>query len=171
MKTLLLPRPSEMEREAFVARFGKLYEHSPWVAEAAWDAGLDRNHDTIEGLADRLAEVMLAAPEDRQMALIRAHPDLAGKLAVDELTAESRAEQDSAGLDRCTPEEFQRFRTLNEAYRARFGFPFVLAVRGLDRGEILAAFELRAENDPAIEFLTALEEINKIARLRLEALA
>ncbi|MDX1604766.1 MAG: 2-oxo-4-hydroxy-4-carboxy-5-ureidoimidazoline decarboxylase [Candidatus Competibacterales bacterium] len=171
MKTLILPRPSEMDREAFVDRFGPLYEHSPWVAEAAFDAGLSVNHDTIEGLSERLAEVMLAAPEDRQKALIRAHPDLAGKVKLDELTADSREEQGSAGLDRCTREEYARFQELNETYKDRFGFPFVIAVRGLDRHKILEAFELRVENDPVIEFMNALHEINKIARLRLEAQA
>ena len=160
-----------MSRDAFVEQFGSLYENSPWVSERAFDAGLGRNQDTIEGLADHLAKAMLTAPEDQQRALIRAHPDLAGKLGMDELTADSRYEQGSAGLDRCTAEEFRRFQELNDSYRKRFGFPFVIAVRGLDRHKILEAFELRVENDPAIEFMNALHEINRIARLRLEAMA
>ena len=103
---------------------------------------------------------------------LRAHPELAGKLAVaGGLTVESTAEQAGAGLDRCSPEEFARFTELNDQYGAKFGHPFIIAVRGLDRAAILAAFETRVNNDPSTEFATALAEVHKIARLRLELLA
>lgn len=111
-----------------------------------------------------------AAPE-RQLELIRAHPDLAGKAQLaGELTASSTEEQASAGLDQCSPEEYERFQALNGAYRDKFGFPFVLAVRGRSRAEILEAFEARLGNDYDVEFETALAEIHQIARLRLEAM-
>ena len=106
------------------------------------------------------------------MALLRAHPDLAGKLAVEgELTAESTSEQAGAGLERCSPEEFEEFQRLNDAYTARFGFPFILAVKGYDRAGILAAFRRRVGHDRATELREALDQVHRIARLRLRALA
>jgi OHCU decarboxylase len=111
------------------------------------------------------------ASSDRQLALIRAHPDLAGKAAVaGELTDDSETEQSRAGLDRCSPEEYARFQALNDEYRRKFGFPFVMAVRNSSRGDILAAFESRLGNDYDEEFENALIEIHKIARMRLVAL-
>jgi 2-oxo-4-hydroxy-4-carboxy-5-ureidoimidazoline decarboxylase len=111
---------------------------------------------------------MRAAPRERQLALIRAHPDLAGRLArAGALTAESTVEQRGAGLDRCSDEEFARFTALNDTYKARFGFPFIMAVKGRTRAEILAAFERRVANGPEAEFGTALDEIDRIALLRL----
>jgi 2-oxo-4-hydroxy-4-carboxy-5-ureidoimidazoline decarboxylase len=168
---LLSPLPRALDREAFLARFGGVYEHSPWIAAARFDAGLDARHDTAEGLSEALAAIVEAAPEAARLALLRAHPDLAGRLAVaGALTASSAAEQAGAGLDRCTPEQFARFTALNAAYTARFGFPFIIAVRGLDRARILAAFETRAANDPATEFATALAQVHRIALLRLRQL-
>lgn len=162
-------RPSEMDRDAFVGRFGPVFEHSPWIVEQAWEAGL--RPDTAEGLHAALVAVLRDAPRERQEALLDAHPDLAGKLAVrGELTADSTAEQASAGLDRCTPEEFARFTALNEAYKARFGFPFILAVKGRTRAEILEAFERRIDNAPEEEFATALAQVERIALLRLKEL-
>ena len=165
------PRPSAMAREAFVARFGAIYEHSPWIAEAVWGAsGPGGECDTVAGLAEAMAAALAAAPRDAKLALVRAHPDLAGKAAVaGELTADSASEQAGAGLDRCSPQEFARFQELNAAYKARFGFPFIIAVRGLGRAEILAAFERRLGNGAEEEFATALEEINRIASMRLAA--
>ena len=163
--------PSRMNKETFVERFGGVFEHSPWIAEAAWEAGLGPVHDTASGLHAAMRAVLRAAPAARQLDLIRAHPDLAGRLAVrGELTAASTSEQASAGLDRCTPEEYARFTVLNDAYRARFGFPFIMAVKGRSRGEILAAFERRVGNDPDEEFRTTLAEIERIALLRLRDL-
>lgn len=161
-------RPSALTREAFVARFGGVYEHSPWVAEAVWDAGTVP--DEPGTLAEAMAAVVEAAGEGPQLALLRAHPDLAGRLAVvGGLTAESASEQAGAGLDRCTPEEFAEFQRLNAAYTARFGFPFIIAVRGLDRAAILAAFRRRLGNDRASEFREALNQVHRIARLRVLA--
>jgi OHCU decarboxylase len=115
-----------------------------------------------------MVAVVLAAPHPQKLALIRAHPDLAGRLAVEgSLTEASTSEQTSAGLDHCTPEEFARFQVLNDAYKARFGFPFVMAVRGRSRAEILDSFARRLKNDRETEFDEALAQIAEIARLRL----
>ncbi len=163
--------PSSLSRRAFVARFGNVFEHSPWIAEATFDRGLGAELDSAEGLHRAMCEVLRSAPRERRLALIRAHPDLAGRLARrGELTEASRREQASAGLDGCTDEERARFNRLNEAYRSKFGFPFVMAVKGRNRQEILEALERRLGNEPEVEFETALAEIEKIALLRLREL-
>jgi len=157
-----------MQRDEFVARYGGIYEHSPWVAESAFDAGLPAAPGS---LAARLAAIVDAASRERKLELIRAHPDLAGRAAVaGELSAASTEEQKRARLDLCTPAEFRRFQELNTRYRQKFGFPFVLAVRNRSRLDILAAFEERLDNDPETEFDAAIREIHEIARLRLEAM-
>jgi 2-oxo-4-hydroxy-4-carboxy-5-ureidoimidazoline decarboxylase len=135
-----------------------LFEHSLWVEGRA----ASRSH------ADLMAVVYAATPEE-QLALIRAHPELAGKAAVDgTLTEASAAEQASAGLDRLTQEEFDRFHALNAAYAEKFGFPFIICVRLIDKAGILAAMERRLANDRDTEIATALGEIGEIVRLRLE---
>lgn len=165
------PVPTSLPREQFVATFGRVYEHSPWIAESLFDRGLTAAHETLDGLALAMREIVEAGGAERQLALLRAHPDLAGKLAVaGELTAESRGEQAGAGLDQCSPAEFARFQELNGRYMQRFGFPFILAVKGKKRAEILAAFEARVGNDPAVEFRTALDQVHRIAHLRLQDL-
>lgn len=158
-----------MSDSDFVTMFGAIYEHSPWVAErAAAHVGRSADYDQI---AQLLADCVDNASRDRQLALIRAHPDLAGRAAVaGELTDASAEEQASAGLDRCTPVQFERLQALNERYRQRFEFPFVMAVRDRSVEEILAAMEQRLGNDYETEFETALVEIHRIARLRLEAM-
>jgi len=161
-------QPSRMERDVFVARFGGVFENSPWIAEAVWDEGLGPECDYAIGLHAAMVRQLEAADDAAKLALLNAHPDLAGRLAVaGELTADSRSEQTSAGLDRCTLEELARFQELNAAYRAKFDFPFIMAVKGRDRAEILAMFEHRLEHDRAEEFTTALAEVEKIALLRL----
>src|SRR5262245_42552745 len=160
-----------MARDAFLAHFGGVYEHSPWVAEGALAAGLGPAHDSAEGLQAAMVRVVKTAGRDRQLALLRAHPDLAGRLAVaGGLTTSSTAEQARPALDRCTAVEFERFQALNTAYREKLGFPFIMAVRGRSRTEILAAFEHRVANDAETEFATALDEVHKIALLRLREL-
>ncbi|QTF92080.1 2-oxo-4-hydroxy-4-carboxy-5-ureidoimidazoline decarboxylase, partial [Halomonas sp. BM-2019] len=159
----LTPRPSQLDKAAFVAGYGEIYEHSPWVAERAWERGLTPDHDRPEALAALMGEVLESATPERQLAVIRAHPDLAGKAALaGTLTDDSTLEQAGAGLDQCSPEELARFERLNDAYKAKFGFPFVMAVKGSDRFAILDAFEVRLENDPAEERRTAVEQINRI---------
>ena len=163
--------PSSMTRQEFVARFGGVFEHSPWISEVAYERGLGPSEDSPEGLHRALCAAMRAAPRERKLALINAHPDLAGRLAVaDELTGASATEQASAGLDRCTAEEFESFRVLNARYKRRFGIPFIMAVKSSNRGEILGALESRLENHADAEFQTALEQIERIALLRLHDL-
>ncbi|MDZ7851184.1 MAG: 2-oxo-4-hydroxy-4-carboxy-5-ureidoimidazoline decarboxylase [Halomonas sp.] len=167
---ILTPRPSQLDQQSFVAHYGDIYEHSPWVAEIAWQRGLSPAEDTPLGLAEVMGAVLREASPKRQLEVIRAHPDLAGKAAVaGKLTDDSTREQAGAGLDQCTPEELARFEHLNADYKAKFGFPFVMAVKGSDRHAILAAFEERLPNDPAEERRTAIEQINRIARFRLDA--
>ena len=158
-----------MTQSEFVARYGGIYEHSAWVAEeVASDAiGIDN----VEQLATTMADCVDNASTERQLALIRAHPDLAGKAQLaGELTQDSTTEQSKAGLDQCSADDYAQFQTLNDQYHEKFGFPFVMAVRASTRAEILSAFAARLDNDPALEFETALEEIHKIARLRLQAM-
>jgi 2-oxo-4-hydroxy-4-carboxy-5-ureidoimidazoline decarboxylase len=172
MPKTLDPRPSTLSEAQLLARFGSVYEHSPWIVATAFSEGLSTIDDAPDAFALKLAAIVDHAGRDRQLALLRAHPELAGRLAVrGELTAESKVEQASARLDQCTPEEFRRFTELNRTYNERFGFPFIVAVRGLTRQTILAAFELRVGNSPEVEFNAALGEVHKIARLRLEAMA
>lgn len=161
-----------MSQESFLNSFGSVYEHSAWIAEAVYAGGLSPAEDTPEGMAAAMGRALAEAGEDRKLALIRAHPDLAGRAAIaGDLTEASRVEQAGAGLDCCTAQEYRRFQELNRAYKEKFGFPFIIAVAGKTRAEILAAFEARVENDRDTEFAAALGEINEIARLRLSALA
>jgi OHCU decarboxylase len=160
------------ERAAFVAQFGGIVEHTPWVAERAFDTGLPEDADTVEGLARALACALRAGTEGELRCVIDAHPDLAGRLAAAKmLTAESTAEQSSAGLDALTEEEKARFTALNDAYKARFGFVFIMAVRGRTKDDILEAFERRLANDAGTEFEEAIRQIERIVQLRLAALA
>ncbi len=161
-------RPSRLERGDFVQTFGSIFEHSPWIAERAYDFELGPAHDSAGGLHNALARAFRSASEAERLGVLNAHPDLAGKLAAAKrLTAESTAEQASAGLDALTDAERARFSELNAAYVDRFGFPFIIAVRGLGKSDILAAFETRLGNDRDTEFTTACRQVERIARLRL----
>ncbi len=161
-------KESLCDRGTFTAAYGGVYEHSPWVAETAWNQRTGASIDTLESLRTMMRDVVEQGSEAQQMTLICAHPDLAGKAAVaGNLTKESRSEQSGAGLDQCTPDEFDEFQTLNAAYKTKFGFPFIIAVKGHDRHSILAAFRARLNHDREREFRTALDEIHKIAGFRL----
>jgi OHCU decarboxylase len=153
------------DRDAFVGALGHLFEHSPWVAEETFGR---RPFASLEALHGALCATMRGAPAERQLALVRAHPDLAGRLAkAGELTAASTGEQAAAGLDRLTPAEAAEIQRLNDAYKGRFGFPFVICARLNAKDTILAAMRSRFESSPEAELSTALGEIAKIARLRL----
>ena len=154
-------------REAFVARLGGIYEHSPWVAERAFAA---RPFATLDALHAAMQRAVAEASADEQLALLRAHPELAGRLAAARLTEHSRREQAGAGLDRITAEERQRMQQLNERYREKFGFPFIVAVKGLDGAGILERMEARLSHTREAEIAAALDEVGRIARFRLEAL-
>jgi 2-oxo-4-hydroxy-4-carboxy-5-ureidoimidazoline decarboxylase len=161
----LVQRLNRQDEAGFVREVGALYEHSPWVAVLAFRHRpfADRN-----ALCDRMQQVVRDAPRAQQLALIRAHPDLAGRLArAGALAAHSTGEQSGLGLDRLSDAEYERFDRLNNAYRARFGMPFVIAVRAQTRQSVLAAFEARLQHDPETEIATAIEEIGRIAAFRL----
>ena len=162
-------RPSAMDRKSFVARFGGVFEHSPWIAERAWTQELGPAHDSATGLHSALARVFRTASPEERLGVLRAHPDLAGKLAAARrLTAESTAEQAGAGLDALTDDERATFERLNTDYTARHGFPFIIAVRDNTRASILAAFRTRIGNDSETEFATACAQVERIAELRLK---
>ncbi len=167
--TMTAPLPANvnaLDREAFVARFGGVFEHSPWVAERAWAA---RPFEDLAGLHAAMAHAMRAGGNDEKMVLLRAHPELAGREAKEgRLTAASTGEQKSAGLDRLALDEMRRLADLNAAYRAKFGFPFIIAVRARTKDEILAEFARRLAGTPAEEFEIALGEVETIARIRLD---
>lgn len=168
---LISPKPSSLTHEEFVDRFGGIYECSVWVAEKAFLTGLRPEHDTPDGLADLFKEVVEKANINDQLTLLRAHPELIGKLSLgDTLSAYSKSEQASAGLYQCTAEEFSAFQSLNAAYQMTFGFPFIIAVRGKGPAEILQEFQRRSLNSRKEEIRAALDEVHKIGRSRLAQL-
>jgi 2-oxo-4-hydroxy-4-carboxy-5-ureidoimidazoline decarboxylase len=153
-----------LEPEAFVRALESIFEGSPWVPESVAD---QRPFSSRGELHEAMSHAMRAAPRERQLELIRAHPELARRAR---MTPDSVREQAGAGLDRLTLEEFMVFQELNAAYRERFGFPFILAVKGRDKTQIREALEARVSNAPDVEFETSLAEIEQIAGFRLEAL-
>ncbi len=161
-------RPSEMSKQDFVSAFGGIFEHSPWIAEGAHDLELGPMHDSAAGVHSALTRIFRSASEDQRLAVLNAHPDLAGRLAAaGRLTEESTGEQASAGLDMLTDEERATFTTLNAAYTAKHGFPFIIAVKDNTKASILAAFHRRIGNDRATEFAEACRQVERIAELRL----
>ena len=165
---MTLDELNRADRAAFVAALGAIYEHSPWVAEAA---AARRPFATAAELQQAMAGAVAEAPHERRLALVAGHPDLGGRLArAGELEPASAEEQAGLGLDRLSDEEFERFDALNRAYREKFGFPFVIAARRHTRASVLAAFEARLQNDSASELAEALAQVDEIARLRLQAL-
>jgi urate oxidase len=162
--------PSQLDKADFVARYGSIFEHSPWIAERTWEGEMAPANDTAIGLHFALRNQFRMATSEERLAVLRAHPDLAGKLAAARrLTAESTAEQASAGLDALTDAERARFTALNAAYVEKFGFPFIIAVRDNTKASILAAFEKRIDNSAEAEFDTACRQVERIALLRLQA--
>lgn len=164
-----MARPSHMDRDEFISHYGSIFEHSPWIAERAYDDELGDAHNTAIGLHNALSRKFRAASEEERLGVLTAHPDLAGKLAAAKrLTAESTSEQASAGLDALTAEEHADFTELNEAYTEKHGFPFIIAVKGLNKDKILSEFKLRVENNRDTEFKTACKQVERIAMLRLK---
>ena len=163
--------PSRMERDVFVQHFGGVFEHSEWIAHRAFDTELGPAHDTAQGLHNAMARQFRIASEEQRLKVLKAHPDLAGKLAeAKRLTPESQSEQAGAGLDALTDEERSLFGRLNSEYVEKFGFPFIIAVKGLNKQDILQSFRTRIGNDRETEFKTACEQVERIARLRLDDL-
>ena len=158
-------------RDDFLARFGGIFEHSQWVAEQAYDASGVAEPLTASKVHGAMVSAFRAASYEAKLAVLRAHPDLAGKLAISGgLTEDSKKEQAGAGLDRLTPEEHARFTTVNTSYTTKFGFPFIIAVKGLNKDDILSAFETRINNTKDQEFETACAQVERIALLRLTAI-
>ena len=153
---------SALDRDGFVAAIGWVFEHSPWVAERAWAR---RPFATIEALHEAMMREVTGATRAEQLALVRAHPDLGTRARMSESSA---SEQSGAGLDRLSPAAFERLQRLNTAYREKFGFPFLFAVRGSTADQILAALEARLPSAPDVEFAEALRHVSRIARFRLE---
>jgi 2-oxo-4-hydroxy-4-carboxy-5-ureidoimidazoline decarboxylase len=165
---MTLAELNALDAGGFTAALGAIFEHSPWVAERTHAAG---PFASVDALHRALVDTVHRASHDEQLALLRAHPELAGKAAIaGDMTAASVDEQSSAGLGMCTPEEFARITELNRRYNERFGFPFILAVRGLDRHRIIEAFARRVERTHDEEFAEALAQVGRITRLRLDAL-
>ncbi|MBI1171575.1 allantoinase PuuE [bacterium] len=166
-----IERPSAMSRERFVARFGGVFEHSPWIADRAFDLELGPAHDSAVGLHNALARIFRSASPEERLGVLKAHPDLAGKLAAARrLTPESTAEQASAALDALTDAERETFQSLNARYVEKHGFPFIIAVRDNTKASILHAFHTRLNNDTATELATAAAQVERIAELRLKDL-
>ena len=165
--TLALSELNKMSAAAFGAAVGDTFEHAPWVAEAA---ATKRPFATVTALHDAMMGAVRAAPRPQQLAFLNGHPDLAGKAArAGAITDDSRSEQASVGLDTLSDEEFDRFHRLNDAYKAKFGFPFMICVRRHTRDSILTRFERRLANAAAGEFAAALQEVFYITRLRIAA--
>ena len=158
-------------RDEFISRFGGVFEHSPFIAERAFDDGFVGETLDVDRVHTALVAIFRAASPEERLGVLRAHPDLAGRLAIaGELTEDSKKEQAGAGLDRLSPEEHQRFTELNRAYVEKFGFPFIIAVKGLGKDDILSAFETRIGNGQDEEFATATAQVEKIALLRLTSM-
>lgn len=165
------PAPTEMDKAQFLSVFGGVFEHSPWIAERCFDAHHTAMPETATALHAAMTKHFRAGSPDEKMGVLRAHPDLAGKLAqAKRLTAESTAEQASAGLDALTDDERHLFERLNTDYVAKFEFPFIIAVRGLNKVDILNAFQSRINNTAQEEFDTACAQVERIALLRIKDL-
>ncbi len=160
-----------MDKARFVSLYGSIFEHSPWIAERAYDLELGPAHDSAAGVHNALCRAFRTASEDERLGVLTAHPDLAGKLAAaGELTAESTSEQAGAGLDYLTDEERETFTKLNTTYVDKHGFPFIIAVRDHDKASILANFHTRIDNDRDTEFAEACRQVERIAQFRLRDL-
>jgi 2-oxo-4-hydroxy-4-carboxy-5-ureidoimidazoline decarboxylase len=167
-KKISLHEVNALAHADFVNIFGGVFEHSPWIAETAF---AKRPFADFQSLHRALCDTVKNSGEEKQLSLIRAHPDLVGKLALArQLTKESTGEQSSAGLDRLTAEEVALFQKNNADYKSRFGFPFIICARLNKKEAILRGFEVRLKNSRAQEILAALAEIFKIAELRLRDL-
>lgn len=165
---MTLDQLNALDRAAFTAQLGGIFEHSPWVAERAWP---QRPFASLDALHAAMSAVVAQASSAEQLTLIRAHPELAGKAALrGELTDDSRREQHGAGLDQCSAEEYARLHQLNSDYSTKFGFPFIIAVRGHDRSSIIAQMAARLGNTRAAELAEALRQIERIAQIRLQAM-
>lgn len=162
MCELTLDEANQLDEDAFVDRFGGVYETSPWVAERSWSA---QPFASVADLQETFEDTVEEASEERKRELLQAHPDLGEQT---EMTEASEQEQASAGLDQLTPEQYEAFQRLNDRYQAKFGFPFIMSVNDESPETIRSAMAERVEHSLAEEFRTALDEVHEIARLRLD---
>jgi len=157
-----------MHKAAFRNKFATVFEHSAWVADAVYDTGIDKLLEDADSLSERFASVFMASSPERQLTTLRAHPELACALSdPDQLTPDSALEQAGAGLDQCSEAELAEFRRLNDSYSEKFGYPFIIAVKGRDRHQVLGLFRMRLKNDAVMEYQTALYQVCQIARFRI----
>jgi OHCU decarboxylase len=161
---------SEMSVSEFIETFGHVFEGSPWIAENAWYRGLGARNDTAAGVHEALCNEIRRASHEQKLELLRAHPELGVAMSGRELSESSRGEQLRSGLDACTAEEYAEFQRLNARYREKFGFPFILAIKGFHRRQILEIFRQRIEHSPEEEFQAALAQVMKIGLFRLQEL-
>jgi 2-oxo-4-hydroxy-4-carboxy-5-ureidoimidazoline decarboxylase len=162
--------PGELDREEFLETFGHIFEHSPWIAENVWNDGLDLRHDTAAGMHEVMCNEIRRADPEQKLELLKAHPDLVCAMNQESTTSTSRGEQRRSGLDQCSPEEYAEFQRLNKAYREKFGFPFILAIKGFQRRQILEIFRKRLQHSQEEEFQAALAQVMKIGLFRLQEL-
>jgi len=160
--------PGEMDRAEFLETFGHVFEHSPWIAENVWDDGLDTRHDTAAGMHEVMCNELRRADNEQKLELLLTHPELACSMSGPGMTNTTRGEHRLSGLDQCSEEEFAEFQRLNNAYREKFGFPFILAIKGYQRRQILEIFRTRLQHSVEEEFQTALTQVMKIAMFRLQ---
>ena len=162
MKTI--DKINKLSRSEFVEIFANIFEKTKWIAEKLYN---QKPFDDFKDLCSKMLEIFETAGKETQLKILGAHPDLAGKVTINLLTSNSRSEQSNAGLDQCSEEEFNEFKNLNKSYRQKYGFPFIIAVKGKNKIEILSEFRKRILNSVDEEFNEAIIQVGKIANLRL----
>ena len=162
--------PSEMSQTEFMDTFADVFEHSPWIAENVFDTGLETRHDSAGGLHEAMCNQIRRASVEDKLELLRQHPELAGSTAPEDLTHSSHGEQKRSGLDRCSEAELAEFKQLNAAYREKFGFPFIMAIKGYQPKQIIDVFRQRLQHTPDEELQTALTQVMRIGLFRLQAI-
>ena len=160
--------PGDMDRAEFLETFSDVFEHAPWIAQNVWDDGLDARHDTAAGMHEVMCNEIRRADDEQKLELLRAHPELACAKSSQGLSNTTRGEHRLSGLDQCNEEEVAQFQSLNKAYREKFEFPFILAIKGYHKRQILDIFRTRLQHSPEEEFQAALAQVMKIGLFRLE---
>ena len=162
----MINKINKLSKSEFIKVFANIFENASWIAEKLYD---QKPFSGFKELSSKMIDIFETSPKERKLEILNAHPDLGDKTKISSLTPDSKKEQNSAGLDQCTEDEFNEFKKLNDAYK-KFGFPFILAVKGKNRNEILNNFRKRVASKPEIEFNEAIKQVKKIASLRLEDL-
>ena len=163
----MINKINKLSKSEFIKVFANIFENARWIAEELYN---QKPFDNFEALSSKMLNIFEATTREKQLKILNAHPDLANKIKISLLTPDSLKEQTSAGLDQCTEEEFDEFKHLNEQYKKKFGFPFILAVKGKNKNEILDNFKKRISFDPTAEFDQAIKQVKQIASLRLKEL-